>query len=61
MKDRLHGGPIGIGPTLEAAQKHPHMNAPLGKNQGRGLACGFWFNFGGQTCTDLNIGVPTAR
>jgi CO/xanthine dehydrogenase Mo-binding subunit len=21
------------------------------------LACGFWFNFGGQTCTDLNIGV----
>ncbi len=50
-------GPIGIGPTLEAAKKHPHMKAPLGKNQGRGLACGFWFNFGGQTCTDLNIGV----
>jgi CO/xanthine dehydrogenase Mo-binding subunit len=21
------------------------------------MACGFWFNFGGQTCTDLNIGV----
>ena len=50
-------GPIGIGPTLEAAQKHPHMKAPLGKNQGRGMACGFWFNFGGQTCTDLNIGT----
>ncbi len=50
-------GPIGIGPTLEAVQKHPHMNAPLGRNQGRGMACGFWFNFGGQTCTDLNIGV----
>jgi CO/xanthine dehydrogenase Mo-binding subunit len=50
-------GPIGIGPTLEAAKKHPHMKAPLGKNQGRGMACGFWFNFGGQTCTDLNIGV----
>jgi len=50
-------GPIGIGPTLEAAQKHPHMKAPLGKNQGRGMACGFWFNFGGQTCTDLNIGI----
>ncbi|NNE79994.1 MAG: xanthine dehydrogenase family protein molybdopterin-binding subunit [Silicimonas sp.] len=49
-------GPIGIGPTLEAAQNHPHMKAPLGKNQGRGMACGFWFNFGGQTCTDLNIG-----
>jgi CO/xanthine dehydrogenase Mo-binding subunit len=33
------------------------MKAPLGKNQGRGMACGFWFNFGGQTCTDINIGV----
>ena len=21
------------------------------------MACGFWFNFGGQTCSDLNIGV----
>lgn len=48
-------GPIGIGPTLEAAQSHPHMSAPLGPNQGRGMACGFWFNFGGQTCTDLNV------
>lgn len=50
-------GPIGIGPTLEAAKHHPHMKAPLGKNQGRGMACGFWFNFGGQTCVDLNIGM----
>lgn len=49
-------GPIGIGATLEAARKHPHMKAPLGKNQGRGMACGFWFNFGGQTCTDINVG-----
>jgi len=48
-------GPIGIGPTLEAAKNHPHMKAPLGKNQGRGMACGFWFNFGGQTCVDLNV------
>jgi CO/xanthine dehydrogenase Mo-binding subunit len=48
-------GPIGIGPTLEAAQNHPHIRAPLGKNRGRGMACGFWFNFGGQTCTDLNV------
>jgi CO/xanthine dehydrogenase Mo-binding subunit len=48
-------GPIGIGATLEAAKNHPHMSAPLGENQGRGMACGFWFNFGGQACTDLNI------
>ena len=31
------------------------MTAPLRPNQGRGVACGFWFNFGGQTCTTLNI------
>jgi CO/xanthine dehydrogenase Mo-binding subunit len=48
-------GPIGIGPTLEAAKNHPQMKAPLGKNQGRGVACGFWFNFGGQTSTSINI------
>lgn len=48
-------GPIGIGPALEAARAHPHMSAPLGENQGRGVACGFWFNFGGQTCSDLNV------
>jgi CO/xanthine dehydrogenase Mo-binding subunit len=48
-------GPIGIGPTLEAAKNHPHMKAKLGKNQGRGMACGFWFNFGGQTCVDVNV------
>ena len=50
-------GPIGIGPALEAAKIHPHMSAPLGVNQGRGMACGFWFNFGGQTCTDINVGI----
>lgn len=50
-------GPIGIEPTLEAVRDHPHMKAKLGPNQGRGMACGFWFNIGGQTCSDLNIGV----
>ncbi len=50
-------GPIGIKPTLEAVQKHQHMRAKLGKNQGRGMACGFWFNIGGQTCSDINIGT----
>lgn len=48
-------GPIGIGPTLEAAKNHPHMKAPLKKGAGRGMACGFWFNFGGQTCVDVNV------
>jgi CO/xanthine dehydrogenase Mo-binding subunit len=50
-------GPIGIKPTLEAVKNHPHMKAKLGKNQGRGMACGFWFNFGGQTCSDINLGA----
>ena len=39
-------GPIGLRQILEAAQSHPHWKAPLGPNQGRGIACGFWFNAG---------------
>ena len=50
-------GPIGLLATLEEAKKHAHLKAPLAKNQGRGLACGFWFNFGGQTCTSLNVNL----
>jgi CO/xanthine dehydrogenase Mo-binding subunit len=46
---------IGLLDTLEAARKHPHYKAPLGKNQGRGVASGFWFNFGGNTSTSLSI------
>lgn len=46
---------IGLVATLEAAKAHPHYSAPLGENQGRGLSCGFWFNFGGNTCVSLNL------
>jgi CO/xanthine dehydrogenase Mo-binding subunit len=46
---------IGLEATLQAAKDHPHWKAPLGPNQGRGVACGFWFNFGGDTCVSLNI------
>ncbi len=48
---------IGLEETLEAAKAHPHYSAPLGENQGRGISCGFWFNFGGQTSTSLNINI----
>jgi CO/xanthine dehydrogenase Mo-binding subunit len=48
---------VGLIQCLEAARKHPHYKAPLGRNQGRGIAAGFWFNFGGQTCVSLNINV----
>ena len=46
---------IGLIATLESAKKHPHYAAPLTQNQGRGISCGFWFNFGGNTCVSLNI------
>ena len=39
-------GPVGLQQTLEAARAHPHWTAPLGPHQGRGVACGFWFNAG---------------
>ena len=46
---------IGLEATLKAAKSHPHWSAPLGENQGRGVACGFWFNFGGDTCVSLMV------
>lgn len=46
---------VGLTATLEAAKAHDHMQAPLGHGQGRGVACGFWFNFGGDTCVSLNV------
>ena len=39
-------GPIGLKQVLEAARAHPHWSAPLAPGQGRGVACGFWFNAG---------------
>ena len=46
---------IGNIETLEAARAHPHYKAPLGKNQGRGVASGFWFNGGMQSTAIVNI------
>ena len=46
---------IGLVDTIEAARRHPHYKAKLGKHQGRGVASGFWFNFGGNTSTSLSI------
>jgi CO/xanthine dehydrogenase Mo-binding subunit len=39
-------GPIGLKAVLEAARRHPHWQTPIKPNQGRGFACGFWFNAG---------------
>ena len=46
---------IGYVETLEAIAGHPHYKAPLGPNQGRGLAVGFWFNIGGESTAAVNI------
>ncbi len=48
-------GPIGLVQTLEAARAHPNYTVPLKANQGRGVASGFWFNIGGETCATLNL------
>ena len=46
---------IGYLQTLEAAKNHPHWKAPLGPNQGRGIACGFWFNIGGESSAAVHV------
>ncbi|PLK26453.1 xanthine dehydrogenase family protein molybdopterin-binding subunit [Novosphingobium sp. TH158] len=44
---RIPHGRIGYVECLEAAKAHPHWSAPLGPNQGRGIAGAFWGNYGG--------------
>ena len=46
---------VGLIETLDAAKKHKNYGVKLGKNQGRGVSCGYWFNFGGQTSVTLNL------
>src|SRR5690606_32752725 len=46
---------IGYEETVRAALEHPHYKAPLGPNQGRGVASGFWFNAGGESSAQVNI------
>jgi len=46
---------IGYAETLAAAHAHPHWSAPLGPNQGRGVASGFWFNIGGPSSAAVHV------
>ena len=48
-------GPIGLEETLNSIKKTEHWNTPLRKWQGRGVASGFWFNIGGETCASLTV------
>ena len=51
---------IGMVATLEAAKAHPHYSAPLGPNQGRGIASGFWMNIGGDATANISV-LPDGR
>jgi xanthine dehydrogenase molybdenum-binding subunit len=58
--DRRVDGPvykrIGFLETLEAAKNSPHYNAPLeGPHRGRGLAAGFWYNYGGKSSASASV------
>jgi CO/xanthine dehydrogenase Mo-binding subunit len=48
-------GHAGFAETLQALQKHPAYSKPLGKNQGRGMAVGYWFNGGGESSSTVNV------
>jgi xanthine dehydrogenase molybdenum-binding subunit len=57
--DRRPDGPvhrrIGYRETVEAARRHPHYSAPLGLNQGRGVATGYWGNYGGKSSASASV------
>jgi CO/xanthine dehydrogenase Mo-binding subunit len=58
--DRRPDGPeykrIGLIETLEAARSHPHYSAPLaGKHRGRGVAAGYWGNWGGKSSATATV------
>jgi CO/xanthine dehydrogenase Mo-binding subunit len=46
---------IGYLDTIEAAKNHPNYAVPLGPNQGRGIASGFWFNAGGESSAAVHV------
>ncbi|MDO9279256.1 MAG: xanthine dehydrogenase family protein molybdopterin-binding subunit [Polaromonas sp.] len=45
----------GFAETIQVLLDHPGYSAPLGKNQGRGAASGFWFNGGGESSASVHI------
>ena len=56
---RVDGPPlphVGFVETVQAAKEHPHYSAPLeGKHTGRGVASGFWPNFGLKSSVSINV------
>ena len=47
-----HGG---YKETVQAVLKHPAYKTPLGPNQGRGVASGYWFNGAGESGATLYV------
>ena len=47
-----HGG---YAETVQALLDHTAYAAPLAKNQGRGVASGFWFNNGGESSATVHV------
>jgi CO/xanthine dehydrogenase Mo-binding subunit len=45
----------GYAETVQAIMKHPAYSASLGKNQGRGVASGYWFNNGGESSASIHV------
>jgi CO/xanthine dehydrogenase Mo-binding subunit len=46
---------IGLIETLQAAKACDHYTSPVPDGQGRGIACGFWFNKDGETTGSMNL------
>lgn len=47
---------IGYLETLQAAKESDHYRSPLtGPNRGRGVATGFWFNYGGKSSASASV------
>jgi CO/xanthine dehydrogenase Mo-binding subunit len=46
---------IGFEQVLAAVKSHPHWKAPVPAGQARGLACGFWFNIGGESSATVHV------
>jgi CO/xanthine dehydrogenase Mo-binding subunit len=47
-----HGG---YAETVQALLRHPAYKTPLKKNQGRGVASGYWFNGGGESSATVHV------
>jgi CO/xanthine dehydrogenase Mo-binding subunit len=56
---KTHYGPthqnIGFEAVLAAVKSHAHWKTPVKPGHGRGMACGFWFNIGGESTAQVHI------